>query len=89
MGANTLTITCGHTIDALRFVVGDFRTVSAVVSTQAREWLEVEERDPGSDAAGDLQRGGFEGPRGVRFPTCQLGSDKARSAQARFLIAPV
>jgi len=29
MGANTLTITCGHTIDALRFVVGDFSTVSA------------------------------------------------------------
>ena len=42
MGANTLTITCGHTIDALRFVVGDFSTVSAVVSTQAREWLEVD-----------------------------------------------
>jgi predicted dehydrogenase len=42
MGANTLTITCGHTIDALRFVVGDFSNVSAVVSTQAREWLEVD-----------------------------------------------
>ena len=25
LGANTLTISCGHTIDALRFVVGDFR----------------------------------------------------------------
>jgi predicted dehydrogenase len=42
MGANALTITCGHTIDALRFVVGDFSSVSAVVSTQAREWLEVD-----------------------------------------------
>ena len=42
MGANTLTITCGHTIDALRFVVGDFSNVSAVVSTQAREWLELD-----------------------------------------------
>jgi predicted dehydrogenase len=42
MGANTLTITCGHTIDALRFVVGDFSHVSAVVSTQAREWLEAD-----------------------------------------------
>jgi predicted dehydrogenase len=42
MGANTLTITCGHTIDALRFVVGDFSQVSAVVSTQAEEWLEVD-----------------------------------------------
>jgi predicted dehydrogenase len=29
MGANTLTITCGHTIDALRFVVGDFSHVSS------------------------------------------------------------
>jgi predicted dehydrogenase len=42
MGANTLTITCGHTIDALRFVVGDFSKVSAVVSTQAKEWLEAD-----------------------------------------------
>src|SRR5918996_3149751 len=42
LGANTLTITCGHTIDALRFVVGDFSQVSAVVSTQAEEWLEVD-----------------------------------------------
>jgi predicted dehydrogenase len=42
LGANTLTITCGHTIDALRFVVGDFSHVSAVVSTQAKEWLEVD-----------------------------------------------
>jgi predicted dehydrogenase len=42
LGANTLTITCGHTIDALRFVVGDFSHVSAVVSTQAKEWLETD-----------------------------------------------
>ena len=42
LGANTLTITCGHTIDALRFVVGDFIQVSSVVSTQAKEWLEVD-----------------------------------------------
>jgi predicted dehydrogenase len=42
LGANTLTITCGHTIDALRFVVGDFSHVSSVVSTQAKEWLEVD-----------------------------------------------
>ncbi len=42
LGANTLTISCGHTIDALRFVVGDFSQVSSVVSTQAREWLEVD-----------------------------------------------
>ncbi len=42
LGANTLTIACGHTIDALRFVVGDFSHVSSVVSTQAKEWLEVD-----------------------------------------------
>ncbi|MCH8351080.1 MAG: Gfo/Idh/MocA family oxidoreductase [Chloroflexi bacterium] len=42
LGANTLTISCGHTIDALRFVVGDFSQVSTVVSTQAKEWLEVD-----------------------------------------------
>jgi len=42
LGANTLTITCSHTINALRFVVGDFSHVSSVVSTQAKEWLEVD-----------------------------------------------
>ena len=40
LGANTLTISCGHTIDALRFVVGDFNHVSSVVSTQAKQWFE-------------------------------------------------
>ena len=33
-GANTLTISAGHNIDALRFCLGEFREVSAVVSTQ-------------------------------------------------------
>ncbi len=42
LGANTLTISCGHTIDALRFVVGDFSQVSSVVSTQAKEWFETD-----------------------------------------------
>ena len=42
LGATTLTIACGHTIDALRFVVGDFSHVSSVVSTQATEWLETD-----------------------------------------------
>ena len=42
LGANTLTIACGHTIDALRFVVGDFSQVSSVVSTQAKQWFEVD-----------------------------------------------
>ena len=42
LGANTLTISCGHTIDALCFVVGGFSHVSSVVSTQAKEWLEID-----------------------------------------------
>jgi predicted dehydrogenase len=42
LGANTLTISCGHTIDALRFVVGDFSSVSSVVATQADQWYETD-----------------------------------------------
>jgi predicted dehydrogenase len=41
LGANTLTIANGHTIDAMRFVVGDFDRLSAVVSTQAKQWLDT------------------------------------------------
>ena len=40
LGAHTLTITFGHTIDVLRMVVGDFSHVSTVVSTQANQWFE-------------------------------------------------
>lgn len=42
LGASTLNIPGGHTIDALRFIVGDFSSVSAVVSTQARQWYETD-----------------------------------------------
>ena len=42
LGAHTLTITFGHTIDALRMVVGDFSHVSTVVSTQANQWFETD-----------------------------------------------
>jgi predicted dehydrogenase len=42
LGATTLTIAAGHSIDALRFVAGDFSEVSAVVSTQVPEWLETD-----------------------------------------------
>lgn len=42
LGANTLTIPNGHTIDALRFVVGEFSHVAAVVSTQVHQWLETD-----------------------------------------------
>ena len=41
LGANTLTIANGHTIDAMRFVVGDFGRLSAVVATQAKQWLDT------------------------------------------------
>ena len=42
LGATTLTITAGHSIDALRFVVGEFSQVSSVVSTQCPQWLETD-----------------------------------------------
>jgi predicted dehydrogenase len=45
LGANTLTIANGHTLDAMRFVTGDFHRLSAVVATQAKQWL-----DTGSNA---------------------------------------
>ncbi len=41
LGANTLTIANGHTIDAMRFVAGDFRSLAAVVATQAKQWLDT------------------------------------------------
>lgn len=42
LGATTLTIATGHSIDALRFVVGNFSHVTSVVTTQAPQWLEVD-----------------------------------------------
>ncbi len=41
LGANTLTIAAGHTVDAMRFVAGDFARLSAVVATQAKQWLDT------------------------------------------------
>ena len=41
LGAHTLTIAAGHTIDAMRFVAGDFGRLSAVVATQAKQWLDT------------------------------------------------
>jgi predicted dehydrogenase len=41
LGANTLTIANGHTVDAMRFATGDFRRLSGVVATQARQWLDT------------------------------------------------
>ncbi len=42
LGATTLTIASGHSIDAMRFVVGDFSQVSSVVSTQCQQWFETD-----------------------------------------------
>src|SRR5438445_472789 len=42
LGANPLTIANGHVIDALRFVVGNFTRVSAMLTTQARQWYETD-----------------------------------------------
>jgi predicted dehydrogenase len=42
LGANTLTITFGHAMDALCMVVGELTEVSAVVSTQSPQWFETD-----------------------------------------------
>jgi predicted dehydrogenase len=41
LGANTLTIANGHTTDAMRFVAGRIARLSAVVGTQAKQWLDT------------------------------------------------
>jgi predicted dehydrogenase len=41
LGANTLTIANGHTVDAMRFVAGELSRLSAVVTTQAKQWLDT------------------------------------------------
>ncbi len=45
LGANTLTIPNGHTLDVMRFVVGDFARLSAVVTTQAKQWRATDTND--------------------------------------------
>lgn len=42
LGANTLTITFGHVMDALCMVVGELSEVSSVVSTQVPQWYETD-----------------------------------------------
>jgi predicted dehydrogenase len=42
LGANTLTITFGHVIDAMCMVVGELTEVSAIVSTQVPQWFETD-----------------------------------------------
>lgn len=42
LGANPFTITFGHVFDALCMVVGELSEVSAVVTTQAKQWFETD-----------------------------------------------
>ena len=42
LGANTLTITFGHVLDAMCMVVGELAEVSAIVSTQVPQWFETD-----------------------------------------------
>lgn len=42
LGANTLTITFGHAIDAVCMVVGELAEVSALVATQVPQWFETD-----------------------------------------------
>lgn len=42
LGANTLTISFGHAIDALCMCLGEFKEVSAVVATQVPQWHETD-----------------------------------------------
>lgn len=55
LGANTLTISFGHSIDAMCMAVGEFVDVSAVVSTQVPTWHETEtERDVDTDSPDNI-----------------------------------
>ena len=42
LGAHTLTIAAGHSIDALRFVAGEITEVTSIVSTQIDKWYETD-----------------------------------------------
>jgi len=42
LGANTLTITFGHAMDALCMVAGELAEASAIVSTQVPQWFETD-----------------------------------------------
>ena len=42
LGANTLTITFGHVLDAMCMVVGELTEVSAIVTTQVPQWFETD-----------------------------------------------
>jgi predicted dehydrogenase len=45
LGAHTLSIATGHTIDALRFVAGNFGRIASVVATLARHWYVTDTKE--------------------------------------------
>ena len=45
LGANTLTITFGHMLDAMCMVVGELTEVSAMVGTQVPQWFETDTKN--------------------------------------------
>ncbi len=52
-GANTLTISAGHALDALCFCLGELQEVSAQVSTQVKEWRLADTKEAVPVAAPD------------------------------------
>ena len=79
-GANTLTITGGHTIDTLCFLLGEFVEVTGRVSTRVKEWrlsdtggsVKVDAPDSIS-FAGRLQSGAEVSVNIVSMPAAQGG----------------
>ncbi len=64
LGANTLTIANGHVIDALRFVLGNFKRVSCMVTTQVKQIYETDTKQfvdvtapDNVRVSGELERG--------------------------------
>lgn len=53
LGANPLTITFGHAIDAVLMVVGELTEASAVVSTQVPQWFESDTKQTVDTTAPD------------------------------------
>src|SRR5262249_25573790 len=53
LGANTLTITFGHVLDAMCMVVGELVQVSAIVSTHVPQWSETARKNSGEVTSPD------------------------------------
>ena len=72
LGANPMTITFGHAIDAVLMVVGELTEVSAVVSTQVPQWFETDTRKYVDTTAPDniLIQGRVEGGAVISAAVC-------------------